>query len=134
MQIARGYGGYVASVDMNTPGRRGRAYLVLKIPVTKVEDAVLRLGGLGAVTSQHVRIQDLQRQANQLQQQILNLHTTIAKLDAELQNPSLPTAERFRLQYELQQAKRSLALKTKAHAGTIRAGTLATVSATFYVP
>src|SRR6266536_1048545 len=25
MQIARGYGGYVASVDMNTPGRRGRA-------------------------------------------------------------------------------------------------------------
>src|SRR5207244_4183312 len=39
MQIARGYGGYVVSVDMNTPGRRGRAYLVLKIPVTKVEDA-----------------------------------------------------------------------------------------------
>jgi hypothetical protein len=119
---------------MNTPGRRGRAFLVLRVPVTKVEDAVLRLGKLGAVTSQHVRIQDLQRQANQLLQQILDLRTTIAKLEAQLQNPSLSAAERFRLQYALQQAKRSLALKTKAHSGTIREGTLATVSATFYAP
>ncbi len=134
MQIARGYGGYVVTVDMNTPGRRGRAYLVLRIPVTKVEDAVLRLGKLGAVTSQHVRIQDLQRRANQLQQQILDLRTTILKLEEQLQNPSLSAAERFRLQYALQQAKRSLALKTKAQASTIRKGTLATVSATFYVP
>ena len=134
MQIARGYGGYVASVDMNTPGSRGRAFLVLRVPVTKVEDAVLRLGKLGAVTSQHVRIQDLQRQANQQLQQILDLRTTIAKLEEQLQNPSLSAAERFRLEYALQQAKRSLTLKTTARAGTIREGTLATVSATFYVP
>ena len=134
MQIARGYGGYVASVDMNTPGARGRAFLVLRVPVTKVEDAVLRLGRLGAVTSQHVRIQDLQRRANHEQQQILNLRTTIAKLEEQLQNPSLSAAERFRLEYALQQAKRSLTLKTTAHAGTIREGTLATVSTTFYVP
>jgi Domain of unknown function (DUF4349) len=134
MQIARGYGGYVVTVDMNTPGARGRAFLVLRVPVTKVEDAVLRLGKLGAVTSQHVRIQDLQRQANVEQQQILNLRTTIAKLEEQLQNPSLSAADRFRLEYALQQAKRSLTLKTTAHAGTIREGTLATVSATFYVP
>jgi hypothetical protein len=134
MQIARGYGGYVDSVDMNTPGQRGRAFLLLRVPVTKVEDAVLRLGKLGAVTSQHVRIQDLQRQVNLEQQQILNLRTTIAKLEEQLRNPSLSAAERLRLEYALQQAKRSLTLKTAAHAGTIREGTLATVSATFYVP
>src|SRR5262245_59115508 len=29
MQIARGYGGYVASVDMNTPGKRGSSTLLL---------------------------------------------------------------------------------------------------------
>ena len=61
MQIARGYGGYVSSVDMNTPGQHGTASLVLRVPVTKVEDAVLRLGQLGEVTAQRVRIQDLQR-------------------------------------------------------------------------
>jgi hypothetical protein len=39
MQIARGYGGYVASVDMNTPGKSGSSSLVLRVPVTKVEDS-----------------------------------------------------------------------------------------------
>src|SRR5580765_656049 len=63
MQIARGYGGYVSSVDMNNPGQHGTASLVLRVPVTKVEDAVLLLGQLGEVTAQRVRIEDLQRQA-----------------------------------------------------------------------
>src|SRR5215208_1542346 len=76
MQIARGYGGYVASVDMNTPGQRGTASLVLRIPVTKVEDAVIRLGNLGEVKAQRVRIEDLQRQANVLERQIAKLSAT----------------------------------------------------------
>jgi hypothetical protein len=133
MQIARGYGGYVASVDMNTPGRLGTASLVLRVPVTKVEDAVLRLGKLGDVTAQRVRIQDLQRQANVLQRDILKLRTTIAGLQRKLAG-SLSTEERLRLQYQLAQAKQSLAEKTKAQASTVREGTLATVSMTFFTP
>src|SRR5580765_4587279 len=66
MQIARGYGGYVASVDMNTPGKRGTSSLVLRVPVTKVEDAVLKLGKLGTVQAQRIKIEDLTRQANVL--------------------------------------------------------------------
>ena len=134
MQIARGYGGYVASVDMNTPGARGVAFLVLRVPVTKVEDAVLRLGKLGAVTAQHVRIQDLNRQSDAQVKKILQLRTTIAKLELQLQSSSLPAAERIRLEYALQQAKHSLALTTKAHSTTVREGTLATVSVRLFVP
>src|SRR5919204_293014 len=119
MQIARGYGGYVASVDMNTPGKRGTASLVLRVPVTKVEDAVVRLGKLGDVTAQHVRIQDLQRRANVLQREILKLRTTIARLESKLAGP-LSADERIRLQYQLAEAKQSLAQKTKARAGTVR--------------
>jgi hypothetical protein len=130
MQIARGYGGYVASVDMNTPGQRGSASLVLRVPVTKVEDAVLRLGKLGDVTAQHVRIQDLQRQANVLQREILKLRTTVAALELKRANGSLSPQE----QYQLDEAKQSLAQKTKAHTSMVREGTLATVSMTFFVP
>jgi hypothetical protein len=134
MQIARGYGGYVASVDMNTPGKRGTSALVLRVPVTRVEDAVLRLGKLGIVTSQRVRIDDLQRQANVLAREILALQTTIAKLEQKLASTSLSQAERLRLQYQLDEARRTLAQKTHARAATVREGTLATVSLAFSTP
>src|SRR3989442_8237016 len=127
MQIARGYGGYVASVDMNTPGKRGTASLVLRVPVTNVEDAVLRLGKLGDVTAQHVRIQDLQRQANVLQREILKLRTTIAGLERKLAGPLSPQG-RLRLQYQLHAAQQKLAQKTKAQANTVRGGKPAHVS------
>ena len=130
MQIARGYGGYVSSVDMNTPGQHGTASLVLRVPVTKVEDAVLRLGQLGEVTAQRVRIQDLQRQANVLQREIAKLQATISALERKAANGTLTPQE----QYELAEAKASLAAKTKARATTVREGTLATVSMTFFTP
>src|SRR6266545_5519019 len=133
MEIARGYGGYVASVDMNTPGKSGAASLVLRVPVTKVEDAVLRLGKLGEVTAQRVRIQDLQRQANVLQHDILKLRTKIVGLERKLAG-SLSPEERLRLRYQLDEAKQALAQKTRTRASTVREGTLATVSMTFVTP
>ena len=119
---------------MNTPGKRGTASLVLRVPVTKVEEAVLRLGKLGDVTAQHVRIQDLQRQANVQQRQITRLRATIASLQHKLADTSLEPAERVRLRYELDEAKRQLAQATKARAATVREGSLATVSMTFTTP
>ena len=134
MQIARGYGGYVASVDMNTPGKQGTASVVLRVPVARVEDAVLRLGKLGEVTAQRIRIQDLQRQANVFERQIVALQATIAKLERKLAAGGLAPDERIRLQYQLDEAKRALAQKTKARASTVREGTLATVSLAFATP
>jgi len=134
MQIARAYGGYVALVDMNTPGNKGTASLVLRVPVTRVEDAVLRLGKLGEVKAQRVRIQDLTRQANLLRRQIVALQATIAKLERKLAAGGLAPDERLRLQYQLDEAKRTLAQKTKTRAGTVREGTLATVSLAFSTP
>jgi hypothetical protein len=134
MNIARGYGGYVASVDMNTPGTRGSSSIVLRIPVTRVEDAVLRLGTLGAVTSQRVQIEDLQRQANALERRIEYLNATILKLEQKLADTTLTPAERLTLQYRLDAARRELAQKTKARAATVRAGTLATVSLDLFTP
>jgi hypothetical protein len=132
MQIARGYGGYVASVDMNTPGKQGVASLVLRIPNDKVQEAVLRLGKLGSVTAQHVRIADLQRAADAQQRTILKLKVRIATLEQKLVTAS-PT-ERPTLEAQLAEAKQELANTTKAHVTTVREGTLATVSVTLFVP
>jgi Domain of unknown function (DUF4349) len=134
MQIARAYGGYVALVDMNTPGNKGTASLVLRVPVTRVEDAVLKLGKLGEVKAQRVRIEDLTRQANVLRRQIVALQATIAKLEHKLAAGGLSPDERLRVQYQLDEAKRSLAQKTKSRASTVREGTLATVSLAFSTP
>ena len=134
MQIARGYGGYVASVDMNTPGKRGSSALVLRVPVTKVEDAVLKLEKLGVVQGQRIRIDDLTRQDTVLRRQILALQTTIAKLEQKLASGTLSTEERIRTQYQLDAAKRTLAQKTKAHTSTVREGTLATISLALSTP
>jgi hypothetical protein len=134
MRIARAYGGYVALVDMNTPGNKGTSSLVLRVPVTRVEDAVLRLGKLGDVQAQRVKIQDLTRQANVLRRQIAALQATIARLEHKLAVGGLSPDERLRVQYQLDEAKRSLAQKTKTRAGTVREGTLATVSVAFSTP
>jgi Domain of unknown function (DUF4349) len=134
MQIARAYGGYVALVDMNTPGNKGTASLVLRVPVTRVEDAVLKLGRLGEVKAQRVRIEDLTRHANVLRRQIAALQATIAKLEHKLAAGGLSPDERLRMQYQLDEAKRSLAQKTKSRASTVREGTLATVSLAFSTP
>jgi hypothetical protein len=134
MRIARGYGGYVASVDLNTPGNRGRALLVLRVPVAKVQDTVLRLGRLGEVTAQRVRIQDLQRQFDLQQRTLIKLRVQIANLEHALKNPSLADDQRLRLQLQLQDAKRRLDLTTRAHSNTAREGRLATVSVGFYAP
>jgi hypothetical protein len=134
MRIARGYGGYVASVDLNTPGNRGRAFLVLRVPVTKVQDAVLRLGRLGDVTAQRVRIQDLQQQFDAQQRELTRLRLSINGLERALKNPSLSGNDRLVLQLRLQKAKQSLALKTRAHGRTAREGHLATISVGFSAP
>ena len=58
-QVARSYGGFVASVDESTNGGNGQSDLVLRIPVARVQDAYFRLAKLGTVTAQHLSIRDL---------------------------------------------------------------------------
>jgi Domain of unknown function (DUF4349) len=134
MQIARGYGGYVASVDLNTPGKRGRASLVLRVPVTKVQDAVLRLGRLGDVSAQHVRIRDLQRQFDAQQRALIELRDDIAALERALKNPALPGDRRLLLKLQLAKRKRALTQLTGVHDRTAREGRLATISVGLFVP
>jgi hypothetical protein len=126
MRITRSLGGFVQSVDYGTPsGGNGDAYLTVRIPVGKVQQAVTRFTALGSILSQHLSIRDLQDQANAEQLRILQLRELAAQLRAKLQG-SLTPEERVAVQARLDAVRGLLRAKTGQHAGTLRQGRLST--------
>jgi hypothetical protein len=127
--VARALGGYAASVEYRTPaGRPGAAYLELRVPTNRVQDALARLGGLGTLVSQRVSVQDLQNQLERQSAQIAQLRREIRLLTEALRSPSLTPLQRVQLQLRLGDAKRALAQRTHARGATIAEGTLARIS------
>ena len=126
MRITRGLGGFVQSVDYGTPsGGNGDAYLTVRIPVGKVQQAVTRFTALGSILSQHLSIRDLQNQANAEVLRILQLRQLAAQLRAKLQG-SLTPEERVAVQARLDAVRGLLRAKRGQHAGTLRQGRLST--------
>jgi len=126
MRITRGLGGFVQSVDYGTPsGGNGDAYLTVRIPVGKVQQALTRFTALGSLLSQHLSIRDLQNQANAQVLRILQLRQLAAQLRAKLQGQLTPE-ERVAVQARLDAVRGQLRAKTGQHAGTLRQGRLST--------
>ena len=126
MRITRDLGGFVQSVDYgNARGGNGDAYLRLRVPVARVQQAVVRFTGLGTIQAQHVSIRDLQDTANAEELQILRLEKTAARLAAQLRG-TLSPEERVRLRSQLDAVRGLLRAKTAQHAGTLRQGRLST--------
>src|SRR4029077_9899000 len=59
IQLTRGWGGYLVSVDSGSASKSGTAYLTLRVPIVKVQTAVAKLTELGTIVSDHVSIQDV---------------------------------------------------------------------------
>ena len=131
MRVVRDAGGYVASVEQATSaGQPGRADLVLRVPVARVQDALVRLSGLGTVIERHLSIRDLEQAIQQQRASILKLKVFIARATEQLQS-ALPADVRLRLQLQLDEAKRQLARATSSNKATLREATLSRVSLTF---
>jgi hypothetical protein len=128
MEITQALGGYVASVQQSTSsGVPGEADLVLRVPVSHVQAAMIKLSALGSVVEQHVSIQDLNAVVNAQRQQILQLKIEIARITAALQQ-SPPADVRLRLQFQLDEARRSLAGITGANKSTLRAAAMSRIA------
>src|SRR5947209_9717246 len=126
MRITRNLGGFVQSVDYGTPsGGNGDAYLTVRIPVARVQQAVTRFTALGSILSQHLSIRDLQDQANAEVLRILRLRQLAAELRAKLRGQLTPE-ERVAVQARLDAVRGLLRAKTGQHAGTLRQGRLST--------
>jgi Domain of unknown function (DUF4349) len=130
MQIVRSDGGYVASVQQSThAGEPGEADLMLRVPVGRVEEAMVRLSELGTVLARQVSVVDLEQTLRQQRARILRLKLFIARATEQL-NGSLPADVRLRLQLQLQQARAELVAATRANGATLNEAALSHVALT----
>jgi hypothetical protein len=129
MQITRSLGGYVASVQQSTTvGQPGEADLLLRVPVAKVDTALMRLSDLGTVLDQHLSITDLKQTLDQQRRQIRGLRLQIARLQQALRNPSLPADVRIRLEFQLESAREKLSSLRGANKTTLNQAALSDLS------
>jgi hypothetical protein len=128
MRWTREHGGYVARVSYDTPktGARGNSELVLRVPVGQVQAAMQRFSALGALTSQHVAIQDLQGTVNAQTKRIITLNRSIAAILRQLQFTQT-VDKTAQLQAQLAAARQELAATTRAKRATVVQGRLAHV-------
>jgi hypothetical protein len=128
LQIARGLGGFVASVRYATPqGDEGDASLVLRVPTSKIQTAILRLSDLGTIVSQQITITDLQDRVNDQTDEIARLRRTIGRIERRLDG-QISEEERYRLELQLENARQSLRALTQRRETTVRGARLATIN------
>jgi Domain of unknown function (DUF4349) len=109
MTITRELGGWVAGSEIDTQGREGRAELALRVPVTRVEDAIVRLGDLGTVTGQQVETVDLQAAIDRRDARIENVLRAIRALELRLETEDLTPAQEIEIKLDLADRRNELA-------------------------
>ena len=102
MSITREFGGRVAASDIDTEGNEGRAELALRVPVGRVEDAVVQLGDLGTVTGERVATVDLQSGIDRRAVRIEQLERAIRVLQLRLESGTLTPEDELRARLQVE--------------------------------
>ena len=109
MTITRELGGWVAGSEIDTQGNEGRAELALRVPVNRVEDAIVRLGELGTVTGQQVETVDLQAAIDRREARIDRVERAIRTLELRLETEELTPAQEIDIKLNLADRRNELA-------------------------
>jgi hypothetical protein len=81
MRITRSLGGYIVRADLASPEvGDGTSRLVVRVPIRRVQEAIVRFSALGELLAQQISIVDLQRDLDRRTDRIQSLRNTIAKL------------------------------------------------------
>jgi Domain of unknown function (DUF4349) len=120
MKITRELGGWVAGSDVDTKGREGTAELELRVPVARVEDAVVEFAHLGTVTSQRVETEDLQAGIDARTRRIERLERSIRVFELRLESGTLDPEEELRVRLELERRRNEAADLRRANLGDRR--------------
>jgi hypothetical protein len=132
IRSTRQLGGYVTYVDYGTSGKKdGEATLAVRVPVGRVQAAVERFSQLGTILEQQTEIVDLQGRIDRITRDLQQRRDRIAKLEAELKDPTLSDRERSRLEARIVQAKRGLANAQRGRAGVLRQSRFAKLDLAF---
>ena len=98
-----------SSRSRTPPPTPGVSSLTLKVPTANVQDALVRLTGLGKIVSQQVQIDDLQGQVDELTKRETALRGQIARLSARLAGTDLDAETRATLEARRDAARAELA-------------------------
>jgi hypothetical protein len=100
LDLTRRLGGHVVTAAVAT-GDEGSASLTVRVPVDRVQEAIVGLSSLGRIVSQQVTIDDLQETLEQLRRRQLSLRSQIALVVAKLESETLDPETRSRLEARL---------------------------------
>ncbi len=115
LRITRDLGGYLVTASYATSDT-GVSSLTLKVPTANVQDAIVRLSGLGKIVAQQVQIDDLQGQVDELTKRETALREQIARLSARLAATGLDAETEATLEARRDAARSALAQARVAHA------------------
>ncbi len=122
----RELGGYVVSVSFASADA-GNASLTLRVPTTRVQDALTRLATLGRVVGQQAQIEDLQATLDQLAQRITILRARIAHITALLTDTTLTAVRRADLESQRTDLQTALRATHQSRTGTANDARYATI-------
>ena len=100
LDLTRRLGGHVVSASVAT-GEQGSASLTVRVPVARVQEAIVGLSSLGCIVSQQVTTDDLQENLDQLQRREASVRNRIALIGARLATESLDVETRAMLENRL---------------------------------
>ena len=119
LRTTRRLGGYVLAVQYGTPEpTEGTSTLRVRIPVTRVQAAIVQFSDLGQILAQEVRISDLQQPLDELTRRIRRLERRAADLrGAELERVTheIATLRRQRAELNRQAAFATVELALTTH-------------------
>ena len=133
LDLTRRLGGHVVGASVVT-GEGANAFITLRVPVAKVQEAVVGLSALGSIVSQQVSIQDLQATLDQLERRERSVRAQIAVLVARLDSESLDAATRARLESRVQNLRAELRGLRRGIAGTNAEARMSTIQLTVVTP
>jgi len=107
LDLTRRLGGYVVSSQVVT-GDDAQAVLTVRVPVGRVQEALVELSALGRIVSQNVTIDDLQQTLDTLAKRERALVAQIAVVRAKLESDDLGPIERAQLQARLRTLRAEL--------------------------
>ena len=107
LDLTRRLGGYVVSASVAT-GEEGSAALTVRVPVGRVQEAIVQLSALGRIVSQQVAIDDLQATLDAYERRARSVRAQIARIVARLDSESLDAETRAALETRLKSLRGEL--------------------------
>jgi len=124
--MVRDLGGYVVNVSFASADA-GNASLTLRVPTTRVQDALARLATLGRVVAQQAQIEDLQATLDQLDRRITVLRARISHITALLTDTTLTSVRRADLESQRTALQTALRRTHQGRSGTANDARYATI-------